>query len=654
MKGLRRVFLVYSIVLIFFISGCSPVGYKKINFFQEYTPTEMPKEIPQWWRQNLSQFLRLGYIEGKDQSAFSIVSSDMLTPDLYDTYACVGILNNLSCKIEDPDSVIEWIKSLQNPDGSYSEKNVQVAPISQTYWAISILKMLSTSPSNPQLIIKFLKNYEQSDGFFIYDKSLGNNLESRIFQTYFPIKILSLMNIDANEAGKIFNFKDLSKALQSYIASHISSCVSLGDEKADYLISAIYELSYINKSLLSKETFKWMNDRIQEIDKLPYGIPYPVAIIVDLLDTISSVGIKLTPEDLNKIQTYLKDKVFPNMNPSGGFGFNEESSIFIEPMVTYAITELFKLSGMKQYPNADKLIENINIHRVKSGWIKFYILKPDLQATYYAVSLAKLNGDIKNYSVDKIVNYLSNVTEGIENSVISKKNSSEKDVIDAFEIAQELRSLYLSLKIYMLLGKPVPANRITKTANVLMDRLTSATYTTGTLYNNLEAFSYYILISNTLEHWPARDSKLSDKILIRMNFFSDSAKVEIEHKQSYDIRFLYSLFVVDSVKKSEGILRDISNALLQLTTENGFKMLPESNVPDMESTYLGVWLANQTGNLELVKSHSDKIFKFVIDSQEEYGFNYAPDEKSVYSDYRSTYCALWILSFLENLKSNGK
>jgi prenyltransferase beta subunit len=623
----------------------------------------MPKEIPQWWRQNLSQFLRLGYIEGKDWAAFGSVSGDMFSQDLYTTYACVGILNSLSCKIEDPDSVIEWIKSLQNPDGSYSEKNVQVAPISQTYWAISILKMLSTSPSNPQLITKFLKNYEQSDGFFVYDKSFGNNLESRISQTYFPIKILSLMNIDANEAGKIFNFKDLSKALQSYIASHISSCVSLGDEKADYLISAIYELSYINKSLLSKETFKWMNDRIQEIDTLPYGVPYPVAIILDLLDTISSVGIKLTPEDLNKIQTYLKDKVFPNMNPSGGFGFNEESSIFIEPMVTYAITELFKLSGMKQYPNADKLIENINIHRVKSGWIKFYILKPDLQATYYAVSLAKLNGDIKNYSVDKIVNYLLKTVNFISNISEDMASSSTFDVSES---TKYLETLYLVLKTYNVLGKHAPTNQIIKTADAIMNAFTSSMIIkNGEGAEEIKMYSYYMQIFNLVGYWPT-DEKHERWLEMIETISSGIISSEISSQIKIDIRLLYHAFIVTSAftlnnyfgnyfsnKHSNNII-SITKALKLLVTKNGFKRSPEINTTDMESTYLGVWLANQTGNLELVKSHSDKIFKFVIDSQEEYGFNYAPDEKSVYSDYRSTYCALWILSFLENLKSNGK
>lgn len=300
---------------MFFMNGCYSTSFERQVFFTEYFPQNIPEQIQDWWKANLSQYLRLSYIDNGDESAFGWLGGDIFLPNLYSTYATVNILDNLSYPIEDPGSIIKWIQSLQDKNGVFYDKSTLAQPIEQTYWAISIFKKLNFSPPNPQNLLQFLKRYQQSSGLFIFGNiAVKSSIESGISQTYFVVSILRLLNMQPESARKIFNLKTLAETLQIYIKNHLSPTIKLDSIESGYLISAIYELSYININLVPVEAYEWLSSKIPEIDTLSYGVQY-IALINNLFEALDS--LKITPQDIERVNTYLKQKVFPNQNANG-------------------------------------------------------------------------------------------------------------------------------------------------------------------------------------------------------------------------------------------------------------------------------------------------------------------------------------------------
>jgi len=651
MGNWRRVAISLLIIAIVFANGCYPHSFKQQVFFTDYTPQKVPKQIPDWWKANLNQYLHLSYINMGDKSAFGLLGGDVFSPNLYATYAVVGILNSLSYSIEEPSPVVKWIQSLQNRKGIYYDKDTLAEPIEQTYWAISTLKRLNVSPPNSRDILLFLKNHEQGNGLFMFeDSKTEKSMESCISQTYFAISILHLLDMPPDNVSKTLNLKALSKTLQTYIGNHLSSTVPLNSKESGYLISAIYELSYINKNLVPKKAYNWMSEKIQEIKTLPYGVQY-VALINNLFEAMRSLGI--TPQDVSSVDNYLKQKVFPMQNENEGFGFGEGNSNFIEPMVTYEVVRLFKLSSISRYPNLDTLIKTLKIHCVKNGWIKFITFEPSVVGTYYAVSLAELNGNIKEYPMNKLIKYLTDEIEDVAKSTAAYKNSNGVLIIKDSEVNEKLKNLYYAVRTYTVLKKRLPValrSKVIDTAKTLVNVLPPAvTESEWAMY--AEALSYFISTFNTLQIWPSDSSGLLDKIEDTVNKLASS----VREKKAFDIQTLYNFFVLNSVlefyygkygQKADENVHTIENALATLNVGSGFKRFPEINIPDVHSTYLGLWLeASISGNIKL---DIEKTIKFVIASQAEYGFYYVPHKSSSGSDLRVTYEALWILDYLTN------
>lgn len=646
-KGSREIVLLLVIVILF-TNGCYSTSFKRQVFFTEYFPQNIPKQIPNWWRVNLSQYLRLSYIENGDESAFGGLGNDVFSPNLYSTYAAVGILDNLSSPIEDSKSVIKWIQSLQDKKGVFYDKSTLAQPIEQTYWAISTLQKLNFSPPNFQNLLQFLKNYEQNNGLFIFSNTAGKeSVETGISQTYFVISILRLLKIKPKIASKIFNFKTLAKTLQIYIRDHASTNVALNDLRSGYLISAIFELSYIDVDLMPSVSYEWLSSKILEIDTLPYGVQY-ISLVNNLTEALDS--LKINSKDVAiRISTYLEQKVLPNQNTSGGFGFGKNDWNFIEPMVTYEAIKLFKASNISYYPNIDKLIENLKAHRVKNGWIKFITFEPSVQATYYAVLLAKENGDIKKYPIKKLEKYLEGTIGDLAKSITTSKNSNGIRTVKISDISEKLKKLYYAVATYNLLEKHIPTKLRTQVINLektLIKELPPSSEKSDILVS-AEAFSYFIHTFNILQIWPSDSFGLLNEIREITNRLAYTIKDE----QAFNMKTLFEFYILNSVIRfydlHEGNENSfiIENALSILNTGNGFKMSPQLNIPDVHSTYLGLWLiGNISGNLTTL--NTDEVIKFVMASQAEYGFYYVPQRSDSGSDLRVTYEALWIIDFI--------
>lgn len=322
-------------------------------------------------------------------------------------------------------------------------------------------------------------------------------------------------------------------------------------------------------------------------------------------------------------------------------------------MVTYEVIKLFKLSNISYYPNLDKLIENLKIHRVKNGWIKFITFEPSVQATYYAVLLAKENGDIKEYPVNKLEKYLVNAIEDLVKSTITSNNSDGIRIVEIPDISGKLKNLYYAVKTYTLLVKHVPTKLIThviSTEKTLIKELPTSS-TKNDILVSAEALSYFISTFNIFQIWPLDSFGVSNKIREITNQLAYLVKDE----KVFNMQILFEFYILNSViryydvQKGDENLFIIENALSALNTGNGFKMAPQLDIPDVHSTYFGLWLnGNISGNL---KVNIDEVIKFVMASQAEYGFYYVPQQSNSGTDLRVTYEALWIIDFLTKGKN---
>lgn len=642
----KKAILILLVVMVIFINSCYPKDFGHTIFFTEYIPQELPEDLPEWWKVNLTQYLNLSYIDSGTQAAFGALGGDIFRPNLYATYATVGILENLSVKIENSSNILEWINSLQEKSGTYYDKETLAPPIEQTYWAIYTIKRLKSVPSNTHLILQFLKNHERKDGLFIFNGTNVSNLtESCISQTYFAISILHLLDVNSDVASKSLNLKALSKTLQSYIEEHISSNYPLlKDEKSGYIISAIYELGYISKDSVPKKAYSWLSSKVKEISALNYDV-LNIALINNLFEALEMLGI--APKDRRIINNYLEKEVFPNQNTQGGFSFDRREPVFIEPMITYEVVKLFKTSSISCYPNIDKLVENLKIHRIKSGWIKYITFKPSVEATYYAVLLTTENGNIKDFHPDLVVKYLISVIEDIRKFTIENNNINGVKVVEISEVNDKLETLYYAIKTYTFLEKHLPMNlklQLIDMGNSFAKILPSL-ITKNDLFFSAKSLAHFISIFNTLQLWPSNNFGLLNEI----KEVSDRLVYTIKHDKVFDIKMLYYMFVLSSILRLNNYseanknLLTIENALLILNSKNGFKRSLQINTPDIDSTYLGLWIESMSGNIQL---HSEETIKFVMESMDTYGFNYTPQKENSFSNLKVTYEALWILNFL--------
>lgn len=643
MNKWKKVAIITFIIAIFIFSGCSrSVSFKKVIFNTEYIPEKIPEAVPNRWRNNLTQYLDLCYLTNGKEAAFGALSADIFKPDFYSTYAAVGILKSLSEKIDNPEKVAEWIKTLKIDSPIYDGYRVNFFDIMRFYEEVIVLKNLNGALPNKDLVLKFFGKYEKKDGTFAFGGPQPDDLKGRISQTYFVISVIKTLGVDSDTAKKFLDLSALSDTLRSYISKHVNNTSLKDVNKSGYLISAIYELSYVDKKQMPRDASVWLEQSVQSISSLPYGFLY-VALIGNLAEAVKAMNADIEID--KQIGKYLKEKVIPEQNLSGGFGLQGRNSNFLEPMLTYKIAKLFEISSMR-YPDSDKMLETLKIHRISKGWIKFYTFDPSVQATYFAVRPAKENGVLKRYSKSALKVFLDGKVRSITDALSQREISSGITRPDAPDvIVSKLKTLYYVSATYKSLGLPSPKTRIMKAGMTLLDELPENLNSDSKLLLNSKSLSYFILTSDRLNCWPEKPS-----LITKIETVSAELAKSVQKEKFENIDNLYNLFVLNTVvsfyksREANANTRVIDKVLSDLSVPDGFKRSPGIDTADMDSNFIGLQIKSRGGYLNDV--NKERMIKFVMDSMESYGFNYAPNSSSSSPDLKSTYEALWILSYL--------
>ncbi|MDI6869610.1 MAG: hypothetical protein QMD88_08580 [Coprothermobacterota bacterium] len=599
----------------------------------------------------MRQWIRLAYMEKEDWAAFTSIGPEYFIPNLDTTYAAVGIFENLGQTIPDPESTVKWINSLKTKEGGYSNPSTpqHFAPppvFFQTYWAVSTLKRLRAS-FDQESLVKFLKHQQDEKGLFVFT-DLTTSPTDYITPIYFVVQILDLAGISQDQWSKLFDFEVIQNYLLSYIEDQLSlTPPTLMGDKASLLILALQALAQIDPSLVPEEGKTWLKEKISEAPNLPGDLTY-VILINNLLDACAHLSIDISDEK-ESLCVYLKEKIFPQQAPCGGFGYPSFYTL-LEPMFTFEVVKLTKRLDL-EYPRQDKLLSILKIHYLDGGYVPFVSANTSPDFTFFAYSLVKPLGLEKEFSSQKLLHYLETFLEEGEELQGSASSFQNIDI--------RLYQFYYALQVYGLLKGEISGNFRAKVIQTAQKLLNEAPTLNENSYLTLRNISSFSLIAKDL----ALDLDETSRSRIKES-------IDAILKAEREIRLLDFLCILESALYKEGEIpsrEEIVKEVLELSTEEGaFKGSPLAPIPDLQSTYLSLKLLESLkaspeilGTQKKASPFSGvpidlgKTKNFVLSCLSEFGFNYAPEDLIAQApntylvpDLRITYQALKLLEYL--------
>jgi hypothetical protein len=643
MTRVVSILIVSVVALVVVLAAVLPSTISYKIGLQEASPltgpvsSEVMERLPNEWRERLKQWIRLAYVENEDWAAFSGIGPEWFIPNLGTTYCAVGILLNLGQTVPNRESIVGWINSLRTEEGGYSNpptpQHFSPPPtFFCTYWAVSTLNMLQAS-LDQQAVLNFLKHQQDENGLFIFS-DLPTSPTDYIVPAYFAIEILGLSDIPREQWTQCFDPRVLQNYLLSYIEDQLSTDPpTLIDDNASSLIAALQTLAKLDFSLVPENGKTWLKEKLSEIPSLPPGLP-SVILVNDLLEACGLLKIEVG-EEKEDLQSYLREKIFPQQCPSGGFGYSE-SYTMLEPMFTFQVVKLTNKLRLS-YPRSNQLLSVLGVRYLEGGYIPFVHANTAPDFSFYALSLAHSLGITEEFNSQKLLCYLEVFLEegkGPEGGTYSSLGP--------------LYQLYHALHAYCLLTgeiSPDLRTKVTQTAQKLTEESSS-----------LEENSYFTLRDVSFLSLLAKDLAI-DLDEVSLLKISESLDIIAEYitETEKGIILLDSLYNLESALYREGEIpsREVIIAeVLGLGSEEGaFKALASAPIPDLLSTYLGLKLLENLG--ASAEIDWKKTEDFVLSCLCEFGFNYAPESliaeapnTYLVSDSRSTYQGLKLLEYL--------
>ena len=629
-KSVSRLSLALLIMIpsLLAIPGCSTEAPQTPRYWLELVADEQ-------WRQNLTQWLTLSYIEEQDIAGFSMLDTTSLAPSLYSTYAVVMILNTLGEGIEDGDRIADWVDSLKNEEGFYFDENsVGQLASRQTNMAITILTALNRSPKDAESTVDYLLSLQDEDGLFHVthdnpelDEALTGTREGRINWSIWAVD--SLLKLGQGEEA-------LQKT-RELLAEEIATMLPVGKpfpelsdmEQSGTILSAILTLAQIDSSLVPARARDFISESLGQIPAMPADILRGIRHINKLLAAAELLELAELEEDRihEEIKSYLETKIFPLQNLHGGFGPMDNNT---EPSTTYEVVCMTQRLDLP-YPNLQELLTDIGNHQVDDGWANFVVLNLEhkSQSTFYALQIAEAI-NFTDYDQSKIATYL--------NEELLDDSSTIKDIY------------YAAASLAILQGSLSQSeHQAAETACLRLSSQLPAKSGTNFELEDLYEYGHFVLAREVIGF------DMSEDLEKKITEAAKQAKTAIlEGRLLEGPVSLYFLWVVQEydniTDKSE-----VQESLEPFFTEYGGYLLaeeatllsmgfpPEYVVPDMLATFYAQESLSRIGAGFSDESH---VLDFVMASKHRYGFDYASlqligDRSS--PDFRSTYAALMLL-----------
>ena len=558
------------------------------------------------WIENLQRWIQISYVDYGDYAGFANVDAEIIVPSLYATYPSSHILSILERTLDDTDSIINWIEGLYKESGYYDDQGTDAPLLIETYWALSTISILGGKINHREQIKSFVcKNLADNHDLVLHSKQEDLTHNDIINSTYFSIQILQLLKEDAKHACGMSTIQDILQYVRNYVDNNLTSTApKINEENAGIIITAIYIISSIDPDIIPDNAVYRLSNISSQIKYLPEEI-ISVPMLNNLLDALDVLGIHNDTLD-TQIKRFLENKIFPKQNIKGGFG----SSVTIEPMMTMEVVKLAARVGIP-YPHADILIENILRHRIREGWVNFFLVDPSVDATFYALALTSRLGDMNSFDKDKIVRYLNFI---FQHGNLPHRTSGGSPSYAYFY------NLYYAVRAYKLLeghiNSPLRRQLIASITDASHSLLASK-QDAGMLIHNTVFLALLLKEVN---------SKLDKDVEQLLQEGIASLHEFLKNPEYVDIRALYYLYALESSMYEHNSLPDkatIVQGVLRLKSPEGvFRRNPKVPVPDIDSTYLALSILNDMGARSEIDPEA--VRTFVLACKARYGFNYAP------------------------------
>lgn len=573
------------------------------------------------WQQALEKWLTLAYVEDEDEAYFGNVGCGFLSPDLYTTYAAVGIMSTAGREIDDPDETVEWVNSLQTQEGCYRDPNTSAPALFQTYWAAATLRNLGRAPANPEAIKMYVDAQQQENGLFCFSElSTAGSLEEYLGPTLVAIETLRVSGLWRDEMR--LELRSAMQPVCAYATAGLSGEESgLSSDQVSYLTLALLIMEQVDPGVLPAQSEDWVSAALDRVASL-YSSPTSVSGINRLLDLAMAIGgVSETKEEVPpSVRDGISGSLLPEVSELCG-GFSSGSPSTLEPMLTYELVKLTTRCGMR-YQYLQTLVDALAEHRLEDGWCRFASYRPSSEATFRALALARRVGCEDLFDQGKL-----------KNALLAS--------LDQVEASDDPRDVYFAVSAYEFAGGKLPS--------VIKGDLISWT-------------------GQRLEALPAGDDDggcfgearslvvLGDKLGWHADeTWSQSLGIIAEelnaHMPYLGVDDLYSLYVLDeasTVDQSLPHTEAILGALAALRMDQGlFRCNAESPIPDLDSTCRAVSLMQHLGSGGVTDGGA--VADFVETCRMDWGFSIAPADvlaqlgEDAYSDLLLTYEALWLL-----------
>jgi len=588
------------------------------------------------WIQQLNQYLALSYTENNDKAAFSAINSNDLSPGFYSTCNIITILKSVGMKIENQNQIISYLNSTMNKQGAYvdpTESTTYINPVDETREAIEIINELGGKPEDVDSTVNYLLSLEYKDGTFLVEPEtqlsvMENTQLNRIVNGTYSVVDSLIMLGRQNQIPQ-----ETKDVLVSAVVSALpegNPFPSLTDSNTWSVITAIQLLTKIDPSLVPERAKELISYALNEVINIPPDSYIFTSSVNLLLDSAQSLNLAEANDKniLTGLRVDLNDKIFPLQNPSGGFGPSE----IVEPLTTSDVVILANRLGVK-YPNLNKLLSNIEEHRVDDGWTEFFeytINNSNYLSTYYAIEIAKFSG-YAGYDKKNVEKFLA----GCFTASITGSNAV--DIGDVYDAVMALKAMDNNLTQQ----ESSDAKEIC--LELATNLLTAPQTNVGT------DFAYILPISKEVGFDLPEDIQ---KVIPQLagDFEEDLLDGQRTLVPYYLLRLWESLdenntiITKDEAAQYLGNLYDEAsgayNTLALLNPQEPNTFTPH---PEMFQTYSALEILSDIG--ESIPDEN-KTVEFVMSSKQEFGFSRAPDWSQPYME--STFAALMILKQLSH------
>lgn len=412
------------------------------------------------------------------------------------TYRGVEALNILSSKPEFFNSTIDFLKSLQMPEGVFANTAGNNGRISYSYDVVLSLKALGQSIPSKNDLITYIKSNQVANGGFI---EYALDTFAGLHTTFYAVKTLSILGSDFDKL-KILRFTEtyFNEELDGGFSDH----PGMGSNTR-FTFDAVSVLNLIGNSPLSKPDVESFIQKMQNDDG-GFGENNKSNTESTFRSILALNALGAEIHDYKKTISYLRN----NQNTDGGFGFTDKS--FSTGAYSYRALRALSILGSEPIMK-DKAVEYFRSLQNPDGGFGNYFGEgdSDLGSTYRAIRA--LN----------ILKSSPNNQDAAENFILSSQNPNggfKRSPNDNFAPQNFSRSIFTYDAVLGLKYLNRPINDPGSVYNFIESLrnpdlgFSDETFFTSSISSTFTAlYTYYNLYSKTFNNPPMLNNGSVDK-----------------------------------------------------------------------------------------------------------------------------------------------